>query len=141
MDGNELLIGLGGLLLSVSTYFAGVLRAERRHARNDSEARITRVLDAYMAAARAGRANGFHGLVPAGVGTLTSDAEIRKLMDRIVQHGQGWDPRPILQGVDMHEFFKTAVERQYNFLVSGSAEALAAELKGKTANQSLQADR
>lgn len=132
MDGNELLIGLGGLLLSTLTYFAGVLRTERRHARNDSEARITRVLDAYMTAAHEGRVNGFPGLVPAGVGTLTSDAEIRELMDRIIRYGQGWDPRPILQGVDMHEFFKIAVERRCNFQTSGSAEALAAELKGKS---------
>lgn len=132
MDGNELLIGLGGLLLLVLTYFAGVLRTERRYAHNDSETRIIRVLDEYLAAARAGRANGFHGLVLAGVGTLVSEAEIRELMDRIVQHQRGWDPRPILEGVDMHKFFKTAIERQYNFHITGSAEALAAELKGKS---------
>lgn len=53
-------------------------------------------------------------------------------MDRIVQYGQGWDPRPILQGVDMYEFFKTAANRKYNFLSFESAEALAAELKGKS---------
>lgn len=132
MDGNELLISLGGLLLSVLTYFAGVLRTERRHARDDREARITRVLDAYIADARVGRANGFHGLVGAGVGTLMSDAEIRELMDRIVQYGQGWDPRPILQGVDMYEFFKTAANRKYNFQSFESVEALAAELKCKS---------
>ena len=131
MNGNELLIRLGLLLLSVLTYFAGVLRTERRHARNDREARITRVLDAYMAAAREGRAHGFHGLVLAGVGTLASDAEIRELMDRIVQYGEVLDLPPILKGVDMHKFFKTAVERRYDFLKSGSAEALAAELKDK----------
>jgi hypothetical protein len=131
MCGNELLIGLGGLLLSVLTYFAGVRRTECRHARNDREARITRVLDTYMAAARAGGARGFHGLVPAGVGTLTSDAEIRELMERIDQHGEVLDPPPTLQDIDMHEFFKTAIERKCNFLISGSAEALAAELKDK----------
>jgi hypothetical protein len=131
MDRDELLIGLGGLVLSVLTYFAGVLRAERRHARHDSEVRITKVLDAYVAAARDGRANGFHGLVLAGVAMLKSDAEIRELMERIVQHGRGWDPRPTLEGVDTHKFFRTAVERDYNFLTSGSAEALAAEVSSK----------
>jgi len=132
MDRDALLIGFGGLLLSVLTYFAGVVRTKRRHARNDREVRITKVLDAYMAAARAGRANGFHGLVLAGVATLKSDAEIRELMERIVQHGQSWDPALTLKGVDTHKFFRTAVDRQYNFLRSGAAEALAAELRSKS---------
>jgi hypothetical protein len=132
MDRDALLIGLGGLLLSVLTYFAGVIRAERRHARNESEVRITKVLDAYIAAAQAGRANGFDGLVRAGVATLRSDVEIRELMERIVRHGQGWDPWLILQGVDTHTFFRTAVERRYNFQISRSAEALAGELRSKS---------
>jgi hypothetical protein len=76
-------------------------------------------------------ANGFPGLVLAGVGTLESDAEIRELMDRIVQHGEVLDLPPILKDVDMHEFFKTAIERRCDFLKSGSTEALAAELKRK----------
>jgi hypothetical protein len=40
MDRDELLIGLGELVLSVVTYFAGVLRTERRHARPDREASV-----------------------------------------------------------------------------------------------------
>jgi hypothetical protein len=131
MDRDELLVGLAGLFLSVLTYFAGVLRTERRHARSDSVARITKVLDAYIASAREGRANGFHGLVIAGVATLRSDREIRELIDCIVQHDPRWDPRPTLKDVDTHKFFRAAIERQYNFLASGSAEALAAELSSK----------
>lgn len=132
MDGNELLIGLGSLLLMVLIYFAGVSRTKHQHARNDSEARITKVLDVYMAAAREGRTNGFHGLVAAGVATLKSDAEIRELIHRIVQHDPRWDPRPTLKDVDTHKFFRAAVERRYNLLASGGAEALAAELRSKT---------
>ena len=131
MDRDGLIIGFGGLLLLALTYFAGVLRTERRHSRSDSEARIVKVLDAYIAASRVGRINGFPGLVQAGIATLENDAEIRSLMERIVQYDQRWDPRPVLQGVDAHEFFKKAVESQYDFQLSGSAEALASRLRSR----------
>ena len=131
MDRDGLIIGFGGLLLSALTYFAGVLRTERRHSRSDSEARIAKVLDAYMAASHAGRINGFPGLVQAGIAILKNDAEIRSLMERIVQHQQRWDPRLVLQGVDAHEFFKEAVESHYDFQLGGSAEALASRLRSR----------
>lgn len=132
MDKDGLIIGFGGLLLSVLTYFAGVIRTERRYARSDREARIAKVLDAYLVAARTGRINGFPGLVQAGIATLENDAEIRSLMERIVQHGQKWDPRPVLQGLDAHEYFKYAIENHYNFEIAKSAEELASQLKNKT---------
>lgn len=131
MDRDGLIIGFGGLVLLILTYFAGVLRTERRYARSDSEGRITKVLDVYLAAARVGRINGFPGLLQAGVTTLKNDAEIRELLNRIAQHEQRWDLRPTLQGIDTHEFFMTAVERHYNFENSESAEALVAELRSK----------
>lgn len=129
MDRDNLLIGIGGLVVSVLAYFAGVLRTERQHARNDSEGRITLVLEAYMAASRAGKTNGFPGLIQAGVGTLKSDGEIRELIDRIVKHGQGWDPRPKLVGVDTRIFFEKALARKVNFYHAGVLEALVAELQ------------
>ncbi len=94
MDRDGLIIGFGGLVLLILTYFAGVLRTERRYARSDSEGRITKVLDVYLAAARVGRINGFPGLLQAGVTTLKNDAEIRELLNRIAQHEQRWDLRP-----------------------------------------------
>jgi hypothetical protein len=40
---DEILIGFGGLPISVLTYFAGVWRTERRHSKEDREARVRRV--------------------------------------------------------------------------------------------------
>jgi len=37
---NEILIGVCGLVLSVRTYFAGVWCTERRHDKEDREARV-----------------------------------------------------------------------------------------------------
>lgn len=131
MDKDGHIIGFGGLLLSVLTYFAGVIRTERRHARSDRKARIAKVLDTYLAAARTGRINGFPGLIRAGIATLENDAEIRSLMERIVQYGQKWAPRPVFEGLDSHEFFKYAIDNHYDFNLAGSAEALASQLKNK----------
>lgn len=131
MDRDGLIIGFGGLVLSVLTYFAGVIRTERRYARTDRAVRITRVLDAYLDAAHSGRVNGFPGLLRAGVATLKNDAEIRELLDHIYQHDQRWDPRPTLQDIDTHKFFTTAVERHIDFMASGNEERLVAELRKK----------
>ena len=45
---NELIIGLGGLLLSVLAYFAGVYRTEKRYKSQDKEKRLDKVLNRYM---------------------------------------------------------------------------------------------
>ncbi|MDX6770018.1 MAG: hypothetical protein SF051_10840 [Elusimicrobiota bacterium] len=131
MDLDNLLIGLGGLILSVLTYFAGVWRTERQNEASDSEARITRVLNNYVQASQAGKRNGYHGLSHAGVGTLRNDAEIRELLDRIRKHGQPWDPRAQLEGIDTFEFFQTAIARNINFMHGGAIDALIAEFKAK----------
>ena len=129
MERNELLIGLGGIFLSGLTYFAGVWRTKRQQASEDSNTRITRVLDKYINASQAGKGKAFYGLIHAGVGTLNSDAEIRELFDRIVKHGQQWDPRSSLESVDTHRFFQIAIRQNTNFNISGSAEALIAEVR------------
>lgn len=45
---TEILIGIGGLLLSVLTYFAGVHRTEKRLSKDERNTRIQKVLDKYM---------------------------------------------------------------------------------------------
>jgi hypothetical protein len=133
MTTTEIIITVGGLILSVLTYFAGAHRANLLHSRADSEIRINRVLDAYLAASRTSRTNGWHGLIQAGVGTLKSDAEIRELLSRIKKHGELFDPGNVIHGIDVFEFFKISAERNFNFMMRGNPEELAAELRSKHA--------
>jgi hypothetical protein len=74
---NELLIGVGGLVLSVLTYFGGVWRTERRHRADDRAARIRRVFDKYMEFRRSNYTGGYDGLVKAGLATLVSTRRLR----------------------------------------------------------------
>ena len=126
-----IIIAIGGLILSVLTYFASVHRANLQHSRSDSEYRINRVLDAYLKASRSSITNGWHGLIQAGVGTLKNDAEIRELFSRIRQHGELFDSSKVAHGIDMFEFFKIADERNFNFMMRGDPEKLAAEMRAK----------
>ena len=113
---NELLIGIGGLILSVLTYFAGVQRTERRHSAEDHrhaaeerEARIRRVFDQYMQFRRTNYTGGYDGLQKSGVATLGSNAEIEELTRVIVAHGEahplGSNHLAIFQGVDLLRLF------------------------------------
>lgn len=133
MATNEFLIGLGGLILSILTYFAGVLRTERRHALDDRDRRITRVLDSYLSAARTGKTNGFPGLIQAGVGTLKDESEINSLFEQLVQHREKFDPRKTLEGVNSYEFFKVAAHRGYTFSSDMEVKALVEELQAERA--------
>ena len=117
---NELLIGLGGLVLSILTYFAGIWRTERRHAVEDRESRIQRVFDRYMDFRRTNQTGGTDGLSKAGVATLHSNDEILKLLNLIVSHGEmhplGADHAAVFAGVDLLHLFKYAREKNINFL-------------------------
>jgi hypothetical protein len=59
---NEILIGIGGLILGVLTYFAGVWRTEKRHATQDRDARIRLVFERYMGFRRTNYTGGYDGL-------------------------------------------------------------------------------
>lgn len=117
---NELLIGVCGLLLSVLTYFAGIWRTERRHSKEDREARIHGVFDGYMNFRRSNVTGGTDGLQKAGIATLHSNDEILELVNRIVQHGEmhplGADHDTAFAGVDLLCFFRCAAEKRVNFL-------------------------
>ena len=115
---DNLIIGLGGILLSVLTYFAGVYRTERRHNKQDKSKRIQYVLARYMEFRKNNKTAGLDGLQKAGVATLKDDSEIRELVSKIIQHGED-DPlqRSSLKmnGVDLKLFFEKASEEKFNF--------------------------
>ncbi len=119
---NELLIGIGGLILSVLTYFAGVRRTERRHATEDRETRVRRVFDQYIQFRRTNYTGGYDGLQKAGVATLGSNAEIQELVRLIVAHGEGHplgsNHDTVFQGVDLLKLFKYAAEKRVNLITT-----------------------
>lgn len=117
---NELIIGIGGLLLSVLTYFAGVWRTEKRLAAEDRQTRVRRVFEKYMGLRGTNRTGGYDGLQKSGISTLRSNEEIQELINLIVAHGEihplGSDHEKVFNGVDLRKFFLYAAERQVNFL-------------------------
>lgn len=115
---NELLIGIGGLVLSVLTYFAGVWRTEVRHRKEDKGERINRVLSSYLEFETRSKTSGLDGLQKAGVATLETDAEIREVGTLIRAHGK-LNPLSlesgILDKVDLKKFFDYAAKERVNF--------------------------
>jgi len=116
---NEILIGIGGLILSVLTYFAGVSRTKKQLSVQDREERVCRVLDKYMEFRRTSNTSGLDGLQKAGIATLESNAEVTELLNRIVAHGEhhplGSDHATVFLGVDLPRFFRYAAQNRVNF--------------------------
>jgi hypothetical protein len=115
---NEILIGIGGLLLSALTYFAGVIRTKRQLSDRGREERINRVLDAYMSLRRMSRTSGLDGLQQAGAATLQSHAEVVEVGNRIVSHGEahplGREHATVFAGVNLLRFFQYAAQNRIN---------------------------
>lgn len=124
---NELLIGIGGLVLSVLTYFAGVYRTEVRHRKEDKVERISRVLDSYLKLLATSKTSGLGGLQTAGVATLETDTEIRELGELIRAHGK-MNPLTIesgiLNNVNLKKFFDYAARERVNFFNTPIAEII-----------------
>jgi len=118
---SEIIIGIGGLLLSALTYFAGVYRTELRYKKKAKEKRIENVVNRYMEFRKANETAGLDGLQRAGVGTLKDDAEIREVVNIIMKYGET-DPlqRPAVQidGIDLKVFFDEATKKKLNFFHS-----------------------
>ncbi|HBR18212.1 MAG TPA: hypothetical protein DD725_11535 [Deltaproteobacteria bacterium] len=115
---TEILIGIGGLLLSFLTYFAGVHRTEKRLSKDERNARIQNVLDKYMNFRRSNYTSGLDGLQKAGIATLSTDNEIIELIDMIVKHGE---KNPLgsyqesLSKAGLKKFFDFAANHNINF--------------------------
>lgn len=114
----EILIALGGLILAALTYFAGVYRTERKYKKDDREARVASVVQAYMEFRRTGKTAGLDGLQKAGAANLHTSEEVHQAIDRIIGHSE-IDPlgsmRQKLEGRDLVVFFTYAARNRINF--------------------------
>ena len=130
---NELLIGLGGLVVSGLTYFAGVLRAKHRYDTSARDRRIQHVVDLYVEKAQAAVRSGAHGLHKAGVLTLLDDSECREACQRIAGHGERHPLEPYraqLGGVDLRELFRLGDAKERDYFLRHAPVDLLAEIQG-----------
>ncbi len=125
---SEILIGAGGLIFSVLTYFVGVYRTEKRLSKDERNARIQRVFEKYFEFRRTNYTGGFDGLQKAGTATLKSDDEIRELIALIINHGEknplGGESH-LFDHVDLKRFFDYAATKQINFFNTTVEEVIA----------------
>jgi hypothetical protein len=113
----EIALTIGGLLLSVLTYFAGVRRGKRYReedraaaAEHDADHRIDRVVQRYALLFRTNQTGALHGLLAAGVKNLRTSDEIRLARERATAQ-TGNDPlrQYSLDGVNLKEFVEACV--------------------------------
>ena len=118
---SEILLTIGGLLLSVATFFGGVWWTNRRHAKEDRQARILRVVDRYMEFRRSNFTSGLDGLQRSGIAMLSSNEEVREVARLIMAHGEpnplGSNEENLLKDVDLLILFKFAAATRHNFLM------------------------
>lgn len=129
---NEIITGIGGLLLAVLTYFAGVYRTELRYKKQAKEKRIEGVINKYMEFRRNNETAGLDGLQRSGVATLRNDEEIREVVDTIIKYGE----RDPLKGlalemnqIDLKVFFDEAAKKKLNFFDSKSLKTFIDSIK------------
>lgn len=116
---TEILIGLGGLILSVLTYFAGVHRTERRLLKKERDNRIRTVFNRYMEFRESNYTGGLDGLKKAGIATLTTNEEIYELFELITKHGERHplsNDKEVIEKVGLKKFFDYAIEHGVDFL-------------------------
>ena len=113
----EIALTIGGLLLSLLTYWAGVKRGKRYReedlaaaAEHDADHRIDRVVQRYALPVRTNQTGALHGLLVAGVKNLRSSDEIRLARERVTAQ-TGNDPlrQYSLVGVDLKDFVDACV--------------------------------
>lgn len=128
---NEIYIGIGGLLLSALTYFAGVKRGNTQINRHEENQRIADVLKRYIDMVISNYSSGFHGLIQAGVNTLKNNSEIRKLIELIESHGDKnplGSKKDILLNIDLKAFFDYICKNDIN-LSNTSVEKVIESIK------------
>lgn len=108
----EIALAIGGLILSVLTYFAGVRRGRRLRdedlaaaAEHDADHRIDRIVQRYALMVRTDQTGALHGLLVAGVKSLRSSDEVRLARERATAQ-TGIDPlrQYALDGVNLKDF-------------------------------------
>ena len=119
--GTGIIIGVGGLVLAVLCYFAGVRRTEKRYQSQAKEKRIENVVGRYMKFRRTNETAGLDGLQRSGVATLKNDDETREVADLIMGYGEH-DPlqRSTLpmDKVNLKAFFVQAAKERFIRLMS-----------------------
>ncbi len=114
---DKVIIGIGGLIISVLSYFAGVIRTDLKYEKQERDSRIKNVFDKYMGFRKTNYTGGYDGLLKAGVATLKDDREIREVYTLIVKHAE----RPPLEigkfdNIDLKAFFDFVIENKIDFL-------------------------
>ena len=113
----EIALAIGGILLSLLTYFAGVRRGKRYReedrtaaAEHGADHRVDRVVQHYALLVRTNQTGALHGLLVAGIKNLRSSEEIRLARERAAAQ-TGYDPlhQYSLAGVDLKAFIDSCV--------------------------------
>jgi hypothetical protein len=79
---NEIIIGIGGLILSALTYFAGVYRTERCYERERREKRIDDFVNTFFSQYK-GAGVVIEILIPSGINNLHTDEEIKSALENL----------------------------------------------------------
>ncbi len=113
----EITIALGGVILSVLTYFAGVHRTEKRLNKQESIDRIDAAVNQYLELRRSGRDSGWSAALKSGFANLESDTEIREAARIIEGHGE---KSPIstkenIDAVNLKVLFEYVAKNQLGF--------------------------
>lgn len=114
---NELLVALGGVVLSVLTYFAGVVRTERRLNKQDKRERIETVLSKYLEISQGGKDSGWSCALKAGFATLEDNSEILDVANLIEKHGEKHPLKAKVEinNVDLKKLFTYVAESRLGF--------------------------
>jgi hypothetical protein len=108
MSALEVVLTVGGYVLSVITYLAGLRHGRQQRAEDRRESRIQNVVDNYMA----NRSNigQIRGLLKAGAPGLKSNSEVQEVCERIVasneQHPIEPNVREHVDECDLLRFLK-----------------------------------
>jgi hypothetical protein len=94
---GEVVIGIAGLVLSAVSYVVGSRRSEKRHQADDSETRISKVVDEYQKLYEPRRDTGLSALLAAGVLLLRGESEIQEACKRLELRNGSSPLRPFVE--------------------------------------------
>jgi len=79
---NEIIIGIGGIILAALTYFAGVYRTEQRYKNQQKEKRINDFINNFFSKYQ-GAGVAIELLIPSGINDLNNDHEIQIALNKL----------------------------------------------------------